>query len=126
MSTPHLDRLASEGLVFDRAYTQFAYCAPSRASFLTGRRPERTKVLNFDSVFRDHHPDWTSMPQFFKNHGYFTTAAGKLYHDGDADDALSWTYGLGNPLGSNFTAWIQCQCDGGDACDEFFRRVDIP
>ena len=110
MKTPHLDKLAQEGLIFDRAYTQFAYCAPSRNSFMSGRRPERTRVLNFDTTFRKVHGDsWVTMPQYFKNAGYFTTAAGKLYHDGE-DDAASWSHGLGNPLGSNQTHWIQCQC----------------
>ena len=82
MLTPRLDALAAESLVFDAAYTQFAYCAPSRNSFMTGRRPERTKCLNFLTDFREQHGDsWTSMPQFFKNAGYFTSAAGKLYHE---------------------------------------------
>jgi len=103
MSTPHLDALASGGLLFDQAYTQFAYCAPSRNSFMSGRRPERTLALNFQSDFRDHHGDaWVTMPQHFKNNGYFTSAAGKLYHDG-MDDPASWSYP------SNQTEWIHCQ-----------------
>jgi arylsulfatase A-like enzyme len=105
MLTPKLDKLASEGLVFDNAYTQFAYCAPSRNSFMTGRRPERTKCLNFLTDFREQHGDaWVAMPQFFKNRGYFTSAAGKLYHDG-MDDPASWSFP------SNQTTWIQCQGD---------------
>ena len=64
MRTPNLDKLAAEGLLFDSAYTQFAYCAPSRNSLLTGRRPERTRNLNFLSDFRQTHGDaWVSMPQ---------------------------------------------------------------
>jgi len=103
MHTPNLDKLAAGGLIFDTAYTQFAYCAPSRNSFMTGRRPERTRCLNFKSNFRQNHGDaWVSMPQHFKNNGYFTSAAGKLYHDG-MDDPASWSYP------SNQTAWIQCQ-----------------
>ena len=43
MRTPRLDALAAGALAFDAAYTQFAYCAPSRNSFMTGRRPERTR-----------------------------------------------------------------------------------
>lgn len=78
---------------------------PRRNSFLTGRRPERTRCLNFMTDFRKQHGDaWTSLPQWFKNHGYFTSAAGKLYHDG-MDDPLSWSYP------SNQTEWIQCQKD---------------
>ena len=105
MLTPKLDALASEGMVFENAYTQYAYCAPSRNSFMTGRRPERTKCLNFDTDFRQQHGDaWVALPQFFKDAGYFTSAAGKLYHDG-MDDPLSWSYP------SNQTTWIQCQGD---------------
>ena len=110
MRTPHLDALAASALVFDAAYTQFAYCAPSRASFLTGRRPERTRVLNFEHTFREYHPSWTTLPQFFKNAGYFTTAAGKIFHDGK-DDPASWSFP------SNQTAWFQKVA--GDACDAY-------
>ena len=75
---------------------------------MTGRRPERTKCLNFLTDFRKQHGDgWVSMPEFFKNAGYFTTAAGKLYHDG-MDDPLSWSFP------SNQTTWIQC-VPGDDA-----------
>ena len=103
MSTPNLDKLAAGGLTFEQAYTQFAYCAPSRNSFMSGRRPERTRALNFDTDFRKQHGDsWVTMPQHFKLSGYFTSAAGKLYHDG-MDDPASWSYP------SNQTAWIQCQ-----------------
>ena len=103
MKTPALDALAASGLLFDFAYTQFAYCAPSRNSFLSGRRPERTKALNFKSTFRmaPGGAAWTTMPQFFKNHGYFTSSAGKIFHDG-MDDPPSWTYK------SNQTRWLNC------------------
>lgn len=119
MSTPNLDSLAASGLLFEAAYTQFAYCAPSRNSFMSGRRPERTKALNFLTDFRQQHGDsWVALPQHFKNHGYFTTAAGKLYHDG-MDDALSWSHP------SNQTYWIQCQCDSGDHCDQYKNYCEI-
>ena len=45
--TPNLDALASSGLVFKRAYVQYAFCAPSRNSFMSGRRPDTTRVWNF-------------------------------------------------------------------------------
>ena len=109
MITPNLDKLAASALVFETAYTQFAYCAPSRNSFMTGRRPERTRCLNFLTDFREQHGNsWVAMPQFFKNSGYFTSAAGKLYHDG-MDDPLSWSFP------SNQTEWIHPQV--GDVCD---------
>ena len=51
MLTPNLDKLASTALQFDFCYTQFAYCAPSRNSWLSGRRPDRTRAVNFLSAF---------------------------------------------------------------------------
>jgi len=104
MITPQLDKLAATGLQFDFAYTQFAFCAPSRNSIFSGRRPDRNRALNFLSTFRKAPggKDWVAMPQFFKTHGYFTSSAGKLYHDG-MDDPPSWTYP------SNQTRWVGCQ-----------------
>lgn len=73
---------------------------------LSGRRPDRTGVLNFLQSFRTANPDgenWVAMPQLFKNAEYFTTAAGKIYHDAPLDwDAKSWSYP------ANHTAWIKC------------------
>ena len=82
MYTPNIDKLANQSLVFERAYCQQAVCAPSRNSFMTGRRPDTTKAWNFIDHFReaDVGLDWSSMPQYFKNHGYFSSGVGKLYH----------------------------------------------
>ena len=80
--TPNIDQLAKESLVFDRAYCQQAICAPSRNSFMTGRRPDTTKAWNFIDHFREPGVglNWTSLPQYFKKHGYFSSGVGKLYH----------------------------------------------
>ena len=96
ISTPNIDKLASQALVFDRAYCQEAVCAPSRNSFMTGRRPDTTKAWNFKNHFRqpDAGPNWISLPQYFKNHGYYTWGGGKLYHPGlppNNDEPLSWS-----------------------------------
>jgi hypothetical protein len=108
MKTPNLDKLAATGLQFDFAYTQFAYCAPSRNSFMSGRRPDRTRALNFMTTFRQCRESvapgcgpgaaWVALPEFFRIHGYWTSSAGKVYHDG-MDDHDSWSYR------SNQTAW---------------------
>eukprot|EP01047_Picozoa_sp_COSAG01_P048257 COSAG01_NODE_4686_length_4811_cov_4.669355_2_plen_102_part_00 len=78
--TPNLDRFASESVTFQRAYCQFAVCSPSRNSFMSGRRPDTTKVWNFINHFREKGvgSHWISMPQYFKNHGFLTFASGKL------------------------------------------------
>src|ERR1700678_4338164 len=88
--TPNIDALAKTGVRFDRNYCQFTLCNPSRASLLTGRKPTRTSVLGNRTDFRKAHPDWTTLPQHFKNNGYVTIRAGKIYHGG-IDDAASWS-----------------------------------
>lgn len=92
--TPNLDALARESVVFDRAYVQFAVCAPSRTSFMTGRRPDRTESFNFIDDFREVGQNWTSLPQYFKNNGYLTLGGGKTFHPGlpaDYDEPYSWS-----------------------------------
>jgi iduronate 2-sulfatase len=92
VKSPNLDRLAARGLAFDRAFCQQALCSPSRISLLSGRRPATTQVYSIDPALtvRTHLPDITTLPQHFKNQGYFTRSMGKIYHVG-IDDEASWT-----------------------------------
>jgi iduronate 2-sulfatase len=87
--TPNLDRLAAEGVRFDRNYCQFPLCNPSRASLFTGRKPTVTGVLGNRTDFRTDHPEWVSLPQFFREHGYATYRTGKIFHGG-IDDPKAW------------------------------------
>ena len=87
--TPNLDALAKAGVRFDRNYCQFPLCNPSRVSLLTGRNPTKTSVLGNRTDFRVAHPDWTTLPQLFKENGYVAVRAGKIFHGG-IDDAKSW------------------------------------
>ena len=90
--TPNLDKLASDGLQFDRAYCQQAICSPSRASLMTGARPETIDVIENYTYFRDANPDIITLPQHFKNNGYEATHTGKIYHkQGFADPDISWS-----------------------------------
>ena len=104
--TPHMDQLAADGLTFKRAFVQYAFCAPSRNSFMSGRRPDTTRVWNFQDHFREIGvgDQWQSLPEYFKNHGYVTAGSGKLYHPTvppNNDWPKSWT--TGNTNGTNNT-----------------------
>lgn len=88
--TPNIDALAASGTLFNRAYCQQAVCSPTRSSLLTGRRPDTTKVYDLQTHFRLNLPDVVTLPQYFKQHGYFAQGLSKIYHGG-LDDPQSWT-----------------------------------
>lgn len=90
IKTPHIDQLAEKGVVFTRAYCQQAVCNPSRASLLTGLRPDSLKVWDLYEKFRTHVPNAVTLPQFFKQQGYTTIGLGKTFHN-DIPDSISWT-----------------------------------
>lgn len=93
--TPNLDKFAKSALTLTNAYIQYSFCCPSRNSFMTGRRPSKTKVWNFIDHFREDSvgKDWVALPQWFKEHGYFTHGLGKLFHPGNPpnSDPPSWS-----------------------------------
>ena len=86
--TPGMDALAARGVRFDRAYTQFALCNPSRCSFLTGCYPEKTGVMDLTTSLRKALPNEVTLPQHFKDHGYATGRAGKVFHVPDPKTKL--------------------------------------
>lgn len=90
IKSPNIDQLAAEGLVFERAYCQQAICSPSRTSLLTGLRPDGTQVYDLIKHFRNTVPDVITLPQHFKNNGYYTASIGKIYHN-NMDDEPSWS-----------------------------------
>ena len=87
--TPNLDALAKSGLLFNRAYCQQAICGPSRASFLTGLRPDTSGITHNYVKIRDLNPEVVTLPQHFGSKGYQTVYFGKIFHHGDKDPA-SW------------------------------------
>ncbi|MCE2471825.1 MAG: sulfatase-like hydrolase/transferase [Anaerolineae bacterium] len=110
--TPNIDRLAGGGMLFQRAYCQQAVCNPSRASLMTGLRPDTLKVWDLKSHFRHElparladlpqhcggthfraaRPDVVTLPEYFKQHGYIARSVGKIYHGSpQAQDAQSWS-----------------------------------
>ena len=96
IKSPNIDRIARAGVVFNRAYCQQAVCSPSRSSLLTGTRPDTTKVWDLETHFRKALPDVVTLPQHFKNNGYFVQGMGKIYHGG-YDDPPSWSVPWTNP-----------------------------
>jgi uncharacterized sulfatase len=103
VKSPNIDSLAERGIRFERAYCQFTVCNPSRTSFLTGLRPDSTGILNNKVPFRSKLPDAVTLPQLFREHGYFTARVGKIFHaGGKMDDSKAWDIASdpkGTPLG---------------------------
>ncbi|NOU36314.1 MAG: sulfatase [Kiritimatiellaceae bacterium] len=91
MKTPNIDRLAGQGVLFRRAYCQFAVCGPSRASVLSGMYPEHSKVQDNVLNFRQTVPDTVSLPQYFRENGYQTVGMGKIFHHMANTDPASWS-----------------------------------
>lgn len=94
MVTPNFDRLMDMGVSFTNAHVQQAVCGPSRASVMTGTYPDRTKVWDLHTDFRESAPDLVSMPEYLVSQGYETTAIGKIYHKGSTSpghDGKSWS-----------------------------------
>ncbi|MDD7984566.1 sulfatase [Lentisphaera marina] len=96
VKSPSIDKLAQYSTVFTNAHCQWAVCGPSRASLMTGLYPESTGVMDLKTSMRSVNPDVLTLPQHFKNSGYFTAATGKIYDprcvDGRVkDDEASWS-----------------------------------
>lgn len=96
--TPNLDKLAASGVLFTRAYCQQAVCNPSRASLMTGMRPDATQVWDLDTDFRTKVPDAVTIPQHFRANGYRAEAFGKIFHNTFPDE-VSWDEPTHKPKG---------------------------
>ena len=93
--TPHLAGFAKESMTFNRAFCQYPVCGPSRASFLSGLYPQASRVLNNTLDIRTTRPGTISMPQFFKENGYWTAGVGKVFHNTKSDHGeIAWNESL--------------------------------
>lgn len=124
--SPQIDRLAAHGTVFLNNQCQFPTCGPSRASLLTGLRPDSTKVYDLKTKMRKVNPDILTLPQYLKQQGYETVGMGKIFDPRCVDgrkyaDKPSWSqpfmwfHGKNNPVGGflnpKTVAWMQSQMD---------------
>lgn len=99
--TPNIDKLASEGVRYTKAYTQYPVCGPSRASFMSGYYPSATETYGYVSGRENIGLDRKTWSQLFKDNGYYTARVSKIYHMGvpidiekgsnGQDDEASWT-----------------------------------
>jgi iduronate 2-sulfatase len=88
--TPNLDRLAKRGVRFGQAHCQVAVCNPSRASLMTGQRPDTLGVWTLPIHFREAKPNVVTLPQWLRRHGYTAVGHGKIYHN-PTPDPQSWS-----------------------------------
>ncbi|KAH3769622.1 hypothetical protein DPMN_170895 [Dreissena polymorpha] len=103
--SPNIDALARKSLLLKKAYVQQAICSPSRTSFLTSRRPDTTHVYDLDTYWRKKSGNFTTIPQYFKNHGRITAGMGKIFHpvlNSHEDAPYSWTEPYVQPRPSSY------------------------
>ncbi|MCI0746193.1 MAG: sulfatase-like hydrolase/transferase, partial [Verrucomicrobia subdivision 3 bacterium] len=93
VKSPHFDRLAAHGIVFERAYCNQAVCAPSRNALMTGVRPTSMGIYDLGTNFRFASSNAVTLSQYFMRHGYRAEALGKIFHvgHGNHEDAASWS-----------------------------------
>lgn len=92
--TPAIDRIAAQGTTFMNAHCQQAVCGPSRASLMTGKYPDFTKIWDLKTKIRDINPNILTLTQHFKNNGYHAVGMGKIFDPRSVDkgcDTASWS-----------------------------------
>jgi arylsulfatase A-like enzyme len=121
IKTPNIDRLAKMGTVFMNNYCQQAVCGPTRASLMTGLRPDATKVWDLKTKMRDVVPDIVTLPQYLISQGYTTSGVGKIYHPSCVDkkfDELSWSVPFLKPQSSDYANGL------GDPAMKHYQKAE--
>ena len=90
MRSPVMDRLASDGIIFGRAFCQVPVCGASRASLLTGVRPTRHRFIDYYTRVEEDLPGVPTLPSHFRKNGYHTVSNGKVFHH-QFDSEQSWS-----------------------------------
>ncbi|XP_075018371.1 iduronate 2-sulfatase isoform X4 [Calonectris borealis] len=130
VKSPNIDQLASQSIVFSNAYAQQAVCAPSRVSFLTGRRPDTTRLYDFYSYWRVHAGNYSTLPQYFKENGYVTLSVGKVFHPGVSsnysdDYPYSWSIPPFHPSTEKYENDKTCRGKDGKLYANLVCPVDV-
>ncbi|XP_068920342.1 iduronate 2-sulfatase [Petaurus breviceps papuanus] len=130
VKSPNIDQLASHSVVFQNAFAQQAVCAPSRVSFLTGRRPDTTRVYDFNSYWRVHSGNYSTIPQYFKENGYMTLSVGKVFHPGissnHSDDfPYSWSVPPFHPSSEQYEKSKTCKGQDEELHANLICPVDV-
>ena len=115
VKSPNIDRLAKMATVFNKNYCQQAICGPTRASLMTGSRPDVTKIWNLTTQMRDVNPDIVTLPQYLITQGYTTSGIGKIYHPSSAIgsvDPVSWSIPYLKSKESDFPAELGLPANG--------------
>lgn len=99
--TPNIDRLASQGTVFRRAFCQVAVCGASRASLMTGILPTPQRFVRFTARADREAPGAATLPQVFKQAGYTTISNGKIFHNPNDSNEQSWSEAAWRPEGGH-------------------------
>ncbi|TNN59422.1 Iduronate 2-sulfatase [Liparis tanakae] len=128
--SPNIDQLASRSQSFLNAFAQQAVCAPSRTSMLTSRRPDTTRLYDFNSYWRTHAGNYTTMPQYFKSHRYFTASVGKIFHPGvpsnHSDDyPYSWSIPAYHPPSFRYENEKVCKGEDGKLHANLLCAVNV-
>ncbi|CAG0888723.1 unnamed protein product [Cyprideis torosa] len=126
--TPNIDRLANKGATFSKAYAQQALCAPSRNSLLTSRRPDTLRLYDVGSYWRQVAGNFTTLPQYFKEHGYYSVSMGKIFHPGRScnhsdDMPYSWSQPPYHPPAQSFKNSAVCSSGSANSTERFRNLV---
>ena len=130
MVTPNIDRLAAGGIVFKQAYCQVPVCGATRASLLTGVRPNRNRFVTYHTKADQDLPGALTLPQHFRQNGYTTSSLGKVFHHvGDAAER-SWSSKPWRPAGRGWRNYITEKniaiAEANKHCGPPFEMADVP
>ena len=131
MESPHIDELAGEGVIFQNAYCQVPVCGATRASLLTGVRPNRERFVTYRVWVDEDLPGALTLPEHFRKHGYTTISNGKVFHHRPDTADRSWSATPWYPnTGGNWRNYLlpenQAAAAESDGRGPAFECADVP